>query len=311
MFTSPLLMLVVVIMSTTFMWNCVLPSTVSNDFSSGNSSDISSSNSIIIPTDVTTPASTITPNVTISTSEPTLVSSIEGNFDKNDTAGGGEDENEEGGEEAAFFSFKNADEPEPLGAAAASSAQVISGPTYGSCYLELNTTGDLANSCLKKTNTDGSIVNVFLLPDLVKPADIGMYCSIWIKAKLCEIKSTCEKCPNEGALAEHFLKDSARRRYDKYCHNTQVTFGPLEVTLCDVTPSSKTGLIITVVVLVAIILGLCAFICFFAPIGGKGGGKGKGGGEKTTSSKAKQAGSASGGGGGAAGAAKGKPSKVK
>ncbi|KAH9408449.1 hypothetical protein TYRP_012124 [Tyrophagus putrescentiae] len=273
-------------MSTTFMWNCVLASTVSNDFSSGNSSDISSSSSIIIPTDVTTPASTITPNVTtISTSEPTSVSSIEGNLTK-------------------------MIQLEPLGAAA-SSAQVISGPTYGSCYLELNTTGDLANSCLKKTNTDGSIVNVFLLPDLVKPADIGMYCSIWIKAKLCEIKSTCEKCPNEGALAEHFLKDSARRRYDKYCHNTQVTFGPLEVTLCDVTPSSKTGLIITVVVLVAIILGLCAFICFFAPIGGKGGGKGKGGGEKTTSSKAKQAGSASGGGGGAAGAAKGKPSKVK
>lgn len=176
------------------------------------------------------------------------------------------------------------------------------GPTYGSCYLELNGTGDLANSCLKQQNSDHSIVNVFLSPDEIKPADIGMFCSLWIKAKICEIKSTCEKCPNEGALAEHFLKDSARRRYDKYCHDTEVTFSPLEGTLCDVTPSSKTGLIISVVVLVFFVIAQCAFICFI-PSGGKAKKLEGPDGKSSSSSKGKYAPGAAG--------SKAKPTKTK
>lgn len=183
------------------------------------------------------------------------------------------------------------------------------GPTYGSCYLELNGTGDLSNVCLKQTNADNSVINVFLSPEEVKPADIGMFCSLWIKAKLCEIRSTCEKCPNEGALAEHFLKDSARQRYIKYCHNTEVTFSPLEVTLCDVTPTSKTGLIVTVVVLVLILIAQCAFICFCIPVNINSKGKLlKGGdaadGKSSSSSKGKQAHHAGAG-------SKVKPSKTK
>lgn len=139
--------------------------------------------------------------------------------------------------------------------------------THGSCFLSLNSTGQVHQKCIDKLKLADSTlknINIDLDPEQVKLNDIGMYCSIWIKMAVCLVNTTCAQCADEGALVEHFIKEETRKLYERKCRNTSVTFAPLNRVLCDVTVSTKTGLIIAVVVLSLLLLVNCTFICLLA-----------------------------------------------
>lgn len=139
--------------------------------------------------------------------------------------------------------------------------------THGSCFLSLNSTGKVHQKCIDKLkSTDSTLkdIDIDLDPEQVKHNDIGMYCSIWIKIAACVINTTCDQCADEGALVEHFIKEETRKLYERKCQGTSASFAPLQPVLCDVTVSTKTGLIISVIVLSLLLLVFCTFTCVLA-----------------------------------------------
>lgn len=150
--------------------------------------------------------------------------------------------------------------------------------THGSCFLSLNSSGQVHQKCIDKLkSTDMTLkdIDINVDPEKVQPNDIGMFCNIWIKMAVCLINSTCDACSDEGALVESFIKEETRKLYDRKCGNTSVTFEPLQAVLCDVTVSTKTGLIISIVVLSIVLTFQCILTCLLVSRGKKAENKGE------------------------------------
>lgn len=102
---------------------------------------------------------------------------------------------------------------------------------------------------------------------------------------VCVINTTCEQCLDEGALVEQFIKEETRKLYHRKCKNTSITFDALKPILCNVTVSTKTGLIIGIVVLSILLIFQCILTCLLVSRGKKAENKGENKSEKEKETK--------------------------